>query len=200
MKQRLFIPLPSHHHGLPTAWPCACVNLIHKCASGRWHRRNNGARFPGGRSSLLSSLFLAGNQTFIQDHSLTLPSSQQFQKKREGKCVSRDLLFGYFLTQWTSKGCQEGCFLGWLYFSCPEASKHTVKLLVKPLHPSHPFLRGIRQQISLTFLPAPTQKQMRFGFVTFLLSTELHGKLRIWSQYFQRERKVLVPWLRVYKE
>lgn len=174
------IPLPSsHHHGLPTPWPCSCMNLIHKCTSGRCYRRKTIARFPGRRNSLLSFLFLPGNQTFIQDHSLTLPSFPTIPEEEGRKVCLQGLALGYFLTQWTSKGCQERCFLGWLYFSCPEASKHTVKLLVNPLHPSHPFLQGITQQISLTFLPAPTQKQMRFGFVTFLLSTELHGKLRI---------------------
>lgn len=47
-------------------------------------------------------------------------------------------------------------------FLIQKASKHTVKLLVNPPHPSHPFLEEIIPQIFLTLLSAPAQGQMSF--------------------------------------
>lgn len=47
-------------------------------------------------------------------------------------------------------------------FPIQKASKHTVKLLVNPPHPSHPFLEEIIPQIFLTLLSAPAQEQMSF--------------------------------------
>lgn len=51
---------------------------------------------------------------------------------------------------------------GGVTFPIQKASKHTVKLLVNPPHPSHPFLQEIIPQIFLTLLSAPAQEQMSF--------------------------------------
>lgn len=73
---------------------------------------------------------------------------------------------------WHSELLEECCLLGCLYFPVQKASKHTVKLVGNPLHPSHPFLWRVTQQILLTFLPDSTQEQMSFGFITFPLSQQ----------------------------
>lgn len=84
-----------------------------------------------------------------------------------------------------------------ILFPVQKALEHTVKLLVNPPHPSHPFLQGFTLQIFLTLLPRANEFQV-CKFPSIL--TELHDKLYIQPQFFQRGGKVLVPWLRMYKE
>lgn len=99
------------------------------------------------------------------------------------------MLFGYFLTQRTSKGCPEHCFLGWLYFSCPEALKARCQTSGNSTPPFTPFPARDYTADFLNFPPSPYPRANAFWICNFPSINRIAWQVLYLASVFPKRRE-----------
>lgn len=95
----------------------------------------------------------------------------------------------YFLTQRTSKGCQEHCFLGWLYFSCPSGLKARCQTSGNSTPPFTPFPARDYTADFLNFPPSPYPRANAFWICNFPSINSITWQVTYLASVFPKRRE-----------
>lgn len=95
----------------------------------------------------------------------------------------------YFLTQRTSKGCQEHCFLGWLYFSCPSGLKARCQTSGNSTPPFTSFPARDYTADFLNFPPSPYPRANAFWICNFPSINRITWQVTYLASVFPKRRE-----------